>query len=67
MFNLKTIRRKQLISQKELSKMVGVSQGAISQWETGESSPRAEYLPRLADILGCTIDDLLRNKENEKN
>ena len=40
-----------------------VTQGAISQWETGKSFPRAELLPKLADILGCTVDELLRKEE----
>ncbi len=61
MNNLKIIRERKQMSQYELSKMVGVSQGAISQWETGGSNPRAELLPKLASILGCTIDDLMRD------
>lgn len=63
MNNLKIIRERKQMSQHELAKAVGVSQGAISQWETGESNPRAEMLPKLANILGCTIDELMREDD----
>ena len=59
---------KRQISQLDLAKIIGVSQGAVSQWETGQSLPRAELLPKLAAALDCTIDELLSgNKENENN
>lgn len=49
------------ISQEALGKLLGVSQGAVSQWESGESLPRADKLPELAKILNCTVDDLLKS------
>ena len=63
MNTIKKIREQKTISQVELSKKVGVSQGAISQWETGQSLPRAELLPKIAEILGCTVDELLGRDE----
>lgn len=52
--------RKRLgITQKELAIRLNVSQGAISQWEIGTTNPSIELLPRLAEILGCTVDELL--------
>lgn len=58
--NLKALREKRQISQIELSKSIGVSQGAVSQWETGQSLPRAELLPKIAKVLDCTVDELLQ-------
>ena len=29
----------------------------------GITHPRAEMLPKLADLLKCTVDDLVRSKE----
>ena len=37
---------------------MGVSQQAVGKWERGESLPRAEQLPKLAELLHCKIDDL---------
>lgn len=51
------------ISQVDLAKKIGVSQGMISQWENGDFLPRAERLPMLAKVLKCTVDDLLKEDE----
>lgn len=54
-------KRKALgLSQQALSEIVKVNQTAVSQWETGKTSPSSEILPALADALGCTIDELFR-------
>lgn len=60
--SIKLKRIKALMSQKDLAKRLGVTQGLISQWETGKVHPRATMLPKLADILGCTVDELLREE-----
>ena len=38
---------------------LGVSQSTISMWENGENYPRAELLPKIASLYGCTVDELL--------
>jgi Predicted transcriptional regulators len=48
------------MSQKELAGKIGVTQGAISQWEKGISSPKSDKLPILAQTLKCSIDDLYK-------
>ena len=63
MVNISVAREKRGITQAELADSLCVTQGAISQWETGKSFPRAELLPKLADILGCTVDELLRKED----
>jgi len=46
------------ISQAALAELLGVSQQAVAQWETGRAYPRGETLAKLDDILHCTIDEL---------
>lgn len=46
------------MSQKQLADIMGVTQAAIANWETGGVYPRASQLPALAEALNCTIDDL---------
>lgn len=46
------------LSQKQLADIMGVTQAAIANWETGGVYPRASQLPALAEALNCTIDDL---------
>ncbi len=43
------------LSQKELAKLLGVTQAAVSNWETAESRPGVVRIRALAEALG--IDD----------
>ena len=61
MCSIEAFRKKKKISQSELACLLGVTQSAVAKWETGESKPRADNLPRLAEILVCSIDDLFKN------
>ncbi len=40
------------------ARRVGKSQGAVEQWETGLTMPRAEILVALSRVLGFNLDDL---------
>lgn len=51
------------ISQAELARRLGVSPGAVGNWESGTRLPDAEMLSRIADALGCTVDYLLGREE----
>lgn len=62
--NIRALRTKTIMSQTELSEKIGVSQQAVANWESGKASPRADKLPKLAEVLGCKIEDLFEQKEN---
>lgn len=49
-------------TQLELARKIGVDRSTIAKWETGKSMPRAEMLPKLAECLGCTVDELLKKE-----
>lgn len=52
------------ISINSLEKRTGVSVGSICKWNT--VSPTVRSLKKVADILKCSVDDLIHNKyENE--
>lgn len=46
------------ITKADLARIMEVDQAAVARWETGEAMPRASKLPKLADLFGCTIDEL---------
>lgn len=63
--NIKIRRAALNLSQAELANALGVTQAAVSAWETGQKLPRASQLPALASVLHCTIDDLYAGTEAE--
>ena len=65
--NLEKIRKAKKFTQKRLACKLNVSQQSVAKWETGGSLPRAELLPKIAKLLGCTVDELLKDDgEGEK-
>ena len=46
-------------TQREVAKTLGVKESAASKWERGLARPRADKLPILAKLYGCTIEELL--------
>lgn len=46
------------MSQVEAARRLGVTQGTLPQWESGGSLPRADKLPEIARLYGCTVDEL---------
>ena len=57
--NLKELRHKQSLNQKDLSDRSGVSQATISRIETGRVQPRSSALKSIADCLNVSTDDLM--------
>ena len=47
------------MTQEELAKAVGITQGAVSQWEIGLTHPSIKYLKLLAQALGITLEELI--------
>lgn len=55
---IRDLREKKNLSQSELGKMLGVSNKAVSKWETGAAYPATELMLPLAEALGTTIEQL---------
>lgn len=50
------------ITQDALAKQLGISNQAVSKWETDQSCPDVELLPKLADIFGISLDELFERE-----
>ena len=54
---IKAYRREHHLTQEEFGRLLGVSPQAISKWERVECYPDITFLPALADLLSCAIND----------
>ncbi len=63
---IRTLREKKHLKQVDLANALQISPQAVSKWEKNENAPDLVSLPRLAKLLGVTIDELLgmNNIEN---
>lgn len=43
----------------DVMQALGVSDAAVSYWETGRYVPRPQKLLKIASLYGCTVEDLL--------
>ena len=60
---LKAMREKRNLNQRELAERSGVPQPIISQIEIGlVKAPRIDTLVKLAKGLKCTVDDLIEEE-----
>ena len=64
--NFRAIREDRDIKQKDIAKVLNVSQNTYSQYETGVISLTAEVLIKLSDFYGVSIDFLLDRTNNPK-
>ena len=53
-------------TQREVAQVLGVKGSAVSKWERGLSKPRADKLPILAKLYGCSIDELLSDQKEDE-
>ncbi len=56
---IKCLRLSRKITQEEFAEKVGVTWITVARWETGKVAPAIEYLPKFAEILGVSEEDLL--------
>ena len=56
--NILKYRKKSGLSQEELANKLGVTFQAVSKWENAKAAPDVTFLPCMADVFECSIDDL---------
>ena len=62
---IERLRKEAGLTQTQLAVRMGVAQNSISMWEHEVILPRTRDLPRLAAVLGCSIDDLYIKEDPE--
>ena len=59
---ISALRKEKGMTQLELARQMGVTDKAVSKWERNLSFPDVASLPKLAEVLGTSVDDLLEVK-----
>ena len=54
-----SLRKQQHLTQQQLADRLGVTNKAVSKWETAEGLPDISILPALAEVLGTSVDAIL--------
>lgn len=61
------LREEHNLTQKELAKILDVSDKAVSKWENGQAIPRMDTLEKIADTLETSVEELIIiSKDNSK-
>lgn len=59
-FNIKPWRLQKVLTQKKLGELLGVQRITIAQWESGRRVPELKTAVKISRLLGCTLDDLIK-------
>lgn len=60
------MRKEKMLSQKEMGEILGVSNKAVSKWETGESIPQMKTIIKISEYFKISPDELLTGTKYEK-
>ena len=61
-----SLRKEHGMTQANLAEKMNVTDKAVSKWERDQSCPDVGSLPRLAEVLGISLDELMQVEPNGK-
>lgn len=59
------LRKQKGMTQNELAEKMNVTDKAVSKWERDLSCPDVNSISKLADVLGVSVEELLKAKKND--
>ncbi|WP_035166536.1 helix-turn-helix transcriptional regulator [Caloramator sp. ALD01] len=62
--NLKELRKKNKLTQKQMAMKLGISERAYQHYEYGKRKPNLIIAKKIAEVFGCSIDEIFFNQEN---
>ncbi len=57
------LRKQQGMTQLELAQKLGVTDKAVSKWERNLACPDIHSLPKLAQVLGVSVEELMQDQK----
>jgi HTH-type transcriptional regulator, competence development regulator len=64
--NIRKLREKENLSQKDFAKKIGISNVVLSRYEKDERKPDYDMLNKIADYFEVSVDHLLGREEKVK-
>lgn len=61
-----SLRKAHHMTQAQLAEKMGVTDKAVSKWERDLSCPDIESLPKLAELFGVSVDELMQGEHGGK-
>lgn len=58
------LRKEKGMTQAQLAEQMGVTDKAVSKWERDLSCPDISSVPKLAEILGITVNQLIQSEKS---
>lgn len=56
---VRELRERKGLTQKQLAKMIGISSGCLSKYETGKTLPDPDTLIKFADVFNVSVDYII--------
>ena len=59
---ISTLRKEKGMTQKDIADQLGITDKAVSKWERDVAFPDTATIPKLAEILGISVEELMQAK-----
>ena len=59
---ISTLRKEKEMTQKQLAYLLNITDKAVSKWERDIAWPDIQTIPKLAEILGVSVEELMNAK-----
>ena len=59
---ISTLRKEKGMTQKDIADKPGITDKAVSKWERDVAFPDTATIPKLAEILGVSVEELMQAK-----
>ena len=64
---ISTLRKEKGMTQKDLADMLNITDKAVSKWERNIAFPDTATLPKIAEIFGVSVEELMNVKSTSGN
>ena len=64
---ISSLRKEKNMTQNDLAEKMNVTDKAVSKWESHLSCPDVNSIPKLAEILGVSMEELLNAQTKQEN